>query len=203
MKPTAITPVTPYLFIEIWVPKRIPYNGAGGWPCIVGDFVKPVMAALPTALVWTVQEGPFWQLCVAHPSRATAERVVRRVAKSTRFRIKRILHGKAGGGLAGTRWMTQRAIGTPVEGDRSILMLRAMDAICRLYVSTLVGIRQADKTVRWTTEVNADARQNPYGSLFESLMHLIANTTGARFTIHLLARTGWMDWAPAQVTANL
>jgi hypothetical protein len=61
----------------------------------------------------------------------------------------------------------------------------------------------ARKAARWYTELNADSQQNAHGSLFESLMHLIANSTQAKFTIHLLARTSWMDWAPTQVTANL
>lgn len=211
MKPTAITPATPYLFIEIHVPKLAPYNVPDtGWPCIVGDVCKPIAEALPDALVWWVQEGAHFQLCIAWHDRVAAEHIVKSVTKQRGFKVKRILRGKAGGGLAGTRWMAAANIGTAREGKRSLLMLRTMDAVCRLYVDTLVlapipGNRRsiAGKPARWYTELNADTRQNGHGQLFESLMHLIANSTQARFTIHLLARTGWMDWAPAQVTANL
>lgn len=205
MKPsTAITPKTPYLFIEIWVPRRAPYNRADCWSCIIGDFIKPVMDALPTALIWYVREGKHLQLCIATSERAKALRLVKRVATLTRFRVKRVLPGTVGGALAGTRWMSAAKIGTPAEGARSILMLRAMDAVCRLHLNTLVPVvNPVDGYPTWRYEQNADARQNPHGSLFESFTHLIANATEAQFTIHLMARTGWMDWAPAQVTANL
>jgi hypothetical protein len=206
-----ITPSTPYLFIEIWTPKLAPYNDdAIGWPCIVGDFCKPIAEELPAALVWWVREGPWFQLCIAWHDRARAEEIVKSVAKRRGFKIKRILPGVAGGGLAGTRWLAAANIGKAREGERSILMLRTMNAICRLYADTLVlaplpsnrrGV--AGKPARWYTELNADPRQNAHGQLFESLMHLIANSTGAQFTIHLMARTSWMDWAPTQVTANL
>lgn len=206
-----ITAKTPYLFIEIHVPKRAPYNvDETGWPCIVGDVCKPVADELPTALVWWVQEGPWFQLCIAYPDREKAEKLVNDVTKRRGFKIKRILRGVAGGGLAGTRWMAASNIGKAREGQRSIMMLRTMDAICRLYADTLVlaplptnrrGV--AGKPARWYTELNADSKQNAHGQLFESLMHLIANSTNARFTIHLMARTSWMDWAPTQVTATL
>ena len=206
-----ITPKTPYLFIEIWVPKLAPYNvEETGWPCIVGDVCKPIADELPDAYVWWVQEGRWFQFCIAYHDVVRAEALVKDVLKQRGFKTKRILRGVAGGGLAGTRWMASHHIGRAKEGHRSILMLRTMDAICRLYADTLVlaplpGNRRgvARKPARWYTELNADSRQNPHGQLFESLMHLIANSTNARFTIHLMARTGWMDWAPTQVTANL
>lgn len=200
---------SPYLFYEFWVPKRQPYYDcrvnkdrlatSSAWPSICGDFIIPLLDRIDKSfgmkpLCWFVQEGPFFQICFSCPSFALIqwskggiliERLVREQCKISKFRTKRLLRGNLGGALAGDRW--NNSFGTKKESNRSILMVDMMDKVCRLYLTTL--IRRKNKT--WMTEKNK-SRQNPHGNIFESVIHLLANISEAKFDVFVQAKTGWM-----------
>ena len=143
-KPITITPETPYLFIEIWTPKRPPYNAEEtGWPCIVGDFCKPILDHFSKALVWFVREGPWFQLCVAYPDAAKAEKIVRDVAKRRGFRIKRILPGVAGGGLAGG------SASVELPAARSLASTAACLEVSPFFLSAATARRHVARASLW------------------------------------------------------
>jgi hypothetical protein len=233
-----MTPATPYLFFEIWVPKRAPYSGprndkdrlaeSYSWPSIVGDFVKPLVERWPDSLWWQVQEGPFYQVCVApwtrwsplheDPERYAkeVERSVRAHCKTTGFRMKRLLRGTLGTALAGDRWnrcsydLCRSKEEAQRQEARSVLLVQTMDRVCRLYMDTLVKVphrrvKRGQPTHHWVTEVNG-SRQNPHGNIFESLMHLLANTGEPRFDVKVQVNTPWMRENPlpnAKLTCHL
>ncbi len=200
-----MTPSTPYLFVEIWVPKRAPYNTEHGWPCIVGDFVKPIADENPGLIIWFLQEGPWFQVCFAHPTGRYSFQAVwdtmRRVAKQKGFHIKRYIRNSTlGGALGGSRWMPTAKQGSAAEGERSLLLARACHAVCAVYLNSLVK-----KGKRWVVEKPECTRQNPHGNLFESFMHLVANISEARFDVELQVRTRWMHggWQKTKAVCHL
>jgi hypothetical protein len=207
-----VTPATPYLFVEIWVPKRAPYNhSVHGWPTIIGDFVKPLVAAHPDMLVWFLQEGPHWQLCfgpsgsldcaLAIKTLEYMRRTMVVIAKERGFHIKRYIRGSTfGGALAGSRWMPAKKQKRPEEQQRSFLLARACHAVCAVYMDTLVR-----KGNHWVVESPQCKKQNPHGNIFESFMHLCANLSGAKFDVQLKVRTRWMhgDWQEAKAVCHI
>lgn len=209
-----MTPDTPYLFVEIWVPKRAPYNHAvHGWPSIVGDFVKPLADAYPGSRIWALQEGRHFQICFAAPRAFVPEGgkrfiglvdmqlAMREIARKRRFQIKRYIYGSTlGGALAGSRWLPVRKQRRPAEKRRSFLLTRACHAVCAVYLDSLVR-----KGNHWVVESPQCQKQNPHGNLFESFMHLCANLSEARFDVQLKVRTRWMhdDWQDAKVICHL
>ncbi len=197
-----MTPDTPYLFVEIWWPKKAPYNHpAHGWPTIIGDFVKPLVAAHPGMRIWFLREGPWWQLCFAADDLKAANDTMRKVARKLGFSIKRYIRGSTlGGALGGTRWVSRAKQGTKAERQRSYLLTEACHGVCGAYTDTLVK-----RGKYWVVEAPECTRQNPHGNLFESFTHLVANITDARFDVRVQVRTGWMHegWQNAQVTCHL
>lgn len=195
-----ITPLTPYRFYEVWVPKRAPYSDPSTqWASILGEWVLPIVIKHGGDMTWwCVREGRWIQFCFASENPAPIETTIRSVCKAKRFTVKRVLRtGTAGGALGGERWCAPDLIGTLAERQRSVMLLRLMNEVCSLQLHSLTKRGKV-----WGVERNKD-RQNPHGNLFESLMHLIANVTGAQFHVHLMARTVWTDWAPAKVTLHL
>lgn len=192
-----MSPSTPYLFYEIWVPKRAPYQGPHGWPSICGDFLRPIMASISPYedLAWIAQEGRWFQLCVATPNPREVARLIRYQCKVAGFRVRRILRGGTlGGALGGPRWNHPSRLGTQAEAERSVRLVQAMHCVCQLYVDSLVRVQTGKGrkvAYHWQVEPNLD-RQNPHGSFMESFMHLVANVSEARFDLLMDVRTGWM-----------
>lgn len=191
----------PYRFYEFWVPMHGIYKHSDAlWTNILGTFIKPIVAGEPDLIYWFVQEGRWFQFCFAsvEPNRIAAK--IRAIQKRVRIRTKRILKGDTGSALGGTRWVsTKRLLDKRLEHERSELMLRAMHGICSLYLHSL-----EKRGAHWQTEISGDTKQNPHGNLFESFMHLIANTTQARFDVQIRARTDWMqDVQSTKITCHL
>lgn len=194
-------PNLPYRFYEFWVPKHGVFKDeTNQWTNIIGSFIAPIVAGEPDLVYWFVQEGRWFQFCFASadPERIAAK--IRRIQKTVRIKTKRILKGDVGGALGGTRWLSVKRLKNKVfERQRSARMLDACHAYCALYLHSL-----EKRGKNWVTEISADAKQNPHGNLFESFMHLIANTTQAQFDIKIAARTGWMrETQSAKITCHL
>lgn len=202
-----MSPNTPYRFIEIWVPRRAPYSDPQhGWSSIVGDVVKPLMDHIPPfwmnqhPFVWALQEGPFVQVCYGTDGDGLLDldSVLRTALALHRFRVKRRLRGSLtlGTALIGDRWNAPARLkrgGEAGQQRRSMYLCTIMDQVCRLYADTLIRVPGTKKALAyWRTETNM-SRQNPKGSVFESVMHLIANTAEPRFDVFLSGRTGWMN----------
>lgn len=191
----------PYRFYEFWVPRHGVYRDETHlWTNIVGSFIKLIVEDEPDLIYWFVQEGRWFQMCWAHVDPERIARKVRAIQRRVGIKTKRILKGDTGGALGGTRWVSTRRLKSKrFECARSELMLRAMHGICALYVHSL-----EKRGAHWVTETSGDAKQNPHGNLFESFMHLVANTTGAQFDVKISARTGWMqDAQSAKITCHL
>jgi hypothetical protein len=192
----------PYLFVEIWVPKRAPYNHPEhGWPTIVGDFVKPLADAHPDMRIWFLREGPWWQLCFAASDLHAANKTMRDIARRRGFTIKRYIRGSnLGEALAGSRWLPRRKQKTCAEKRRSYLLTDACHAVCAVYMDSLVR-----RGRHWVVERPQCNRQNPHGNLFESFMHLVANLSDAQFDVQFKVRTRWMhdDWKELKATCHL
>jgi hypothetical protein len=78
---------------------------------------------------------------------------------------------------------------------RAKLVARFMDSVVRLHVNSIAS----DQAGKWALESNNDVRNNPNGSLFESVHHLMCNSTGVPTSVLLevspsmiLLRTYWM-----------
>lgn len=191
----------PYRFYEFWVPKYGVYKDeANQWTNLIGHFIKPIVENEPNLIYWFVQEGRWFQFCFAssEPERIAAK--IRVIQKKMRIKTKRILKGDSAGALGGTRWVsTERLKDKVIEAERSELMLRVCHSICKLFIHNL-----EKRGKNWLTEISGDLRQNTHGNLFESLMHLIANISQARFDVQLYARTGWMqEYQQAKITCHL
>lgn len=187
-----MTPSSPYLFVEIWVPKCKPYNDPKfGWPSIVGDFVKPLVKIYPDLLVWFLQEGSWWQLCFAYGGPFHLKDVnetMKKIANKKGFKIKRYIRNSTlGGALGGSRWLPVAKQGTKAEAQRSFLLTQACHAVCAVYLDTLIK-----KGNHWEVQSPECKKQNPHGNLFESFTHLVANITEAKFDVKFEVRTGWM-----------
>lgn len=194
-------PNLPYRFYEFWVPKHGVFKDETNlWTNIIGSFVRLIVADEPDLVYWFVQEGRWFQFCYAsaEPERIAAK--IRVIGRATRIKTKRILKGDVGGALGGTRWVSARRLkDVRLARERSALMLDACHAYCSLYLHSL-----EKRGKNWLTEISGDTHQNPHGNLFESFMHLVANTTQAQFDIRVTARTGWMQEAQsAKVTCHL
>lgn len=191
----------PYRFYEFWVPRHGIYKDETNlWTNIVGSFIKDIVADETDLIYWFVQEGSWFQVCFAHPRPETIAHKIRAIQRRVKIKTKRILKGDTGGALGGTRWVsTRRLKSKPFEQARSELMLRAMHGVCALYIHSL-----EKRGANWVTETSGDRKQNTHGNLFESFMHLVANTTQPQFDVYLSARTGWMQQAQqTKVTLHL
>lgn len=191
----------PYRFYEFWVPTHGAYKAESTlWTNILGMFIKPIVARESDLIYWFVHEGRWFQFCFAsaEPERIAAK--IRAIQKRVKIRTKRILKGDTGSALGGTRWVsTKRLLNKVLEKERSELMLRAMYSICSLHIHSL-----EKRGTHWYTEVSGDTKQNPHGNLFESFMHLVANSTQAQFDLKISARTGWMqDPQTTKITCHL
>ncbi len=194
-------PDLPYRFYEFWVPKHGVFKDETNlWTNIVGAFIRPIVAGEPGLVYWFVQEGRWFQFCFASTRPDDIAAKIRRIQRDIKIKTKRILKGDVGGALGGTRWVSApRLKNRRTERERSAHMLDACHAYCALYVHSL-----EKRGKHWLTEISGDTRQNPHGNLFESFMHLVANTTQAQFDIRVTARTGWMQEAQsAKVTCHL
>ena len=211
---------TPYLFYEIWVPKKDLYrHPIYGWPSIVGDLIRPLYTVEPDepTLIWYLQEGPWLQLCIC-PSNLLGldvltikewKAIVKRRCVKHGFRIKRLRSDwTIGSALGGDRWNCKtRLKNKPKQFERSIWLCTLMHYACLVYADSLVQVEASGKgkkrvPAHWEVEKNC-SKQNPHGNLFESVMHLLANMSEAKFDVMLTARTRWMhgEIAPALATS--
>ena len=69
---------------------------------------------------------------------------------------------------------------------RAKLVARFVDSVVRLYLDSIVS----DQAGKWTLESNAVREQNPNGSLFESVHHLMCNSTRVPTSVKLTVRAG-------------
>jgi hypothetical protein len=195
-------PNTPYRFYEFWVPKHGVFkNETSQWTNIVGSFIKQIVDGENDLIYWFVQEGRWFQFCYASSRPDEIAAKIRGIQKKVGIRTKRILRGDVGGALAGTRWLSKAGLRRKsFERARSVHMLRACHAYCALFLHSL-----EKRGKHWVTETSACTKQNPHGNLFESFMHLIANTTQAQFDVKVSIRTGWMrgEQPSARLTCHL
>jgi hypothetical protein len=104
-------------------------------------------------------------------------------------------HTVSGNAFRGGRWISPEKVGSAEEGKRSELVYRFLHAGCELVLSNLV-----QEGNYWCREINTD-KENPLGNSFESLMHLVANFSGAEFNVYLsqvgpgilAVQTNWMS----------
>lgn len=184
---------TDYCFYEIFVPDRPRYKHAEhGWPNIVGDYIKVLFEPYQDdkVIYWFLQEGTWFQICFA--SKDKNKEIEKRIASLNRklkFKNKKIIRGKLGTALGGPRWVKPAHFSTLFESNRSFLLADSLHKICKLYLNLL---EKDDVYGVWKVETNTDTKQNVYGNIFESYMHLIANITQAKFPLDIYVRTPWM-----------
>ena len=73
-------------------------------------------------------------------------------------------------------------------------MARLVDSVVRLHLDSIVS----DQAGKWALESNNDKKENPMGSFFESVHHLMCNSSGVPTSVLLRVRSGMIllatDW---------
>lgn len=195
----APTQITPYRFYEFEMPSHHPFEpGPNQWPTIVAECIAPVFDGKLDVLFWFCNHGRNFQVCFATDTYQPLD-----TALVDRMRVMGIspitlpTSGKTiATALAGTRWSGRKA-GTASEGRTSELTLRVLHAACELYIDMLF---QTEK--HWGRDVNLDPN-NPRGSAFESIFHLISNFSDTDVEVEILARTPFMATTGKKVAVRL
>ena len=168
---------TPYRHHEFYTPAVAPFDTAGTllWPTLVGAFLRPIIESFPDMPYWFCNHGADFQFCFAHKDYTKVEEVIETQKKTyqTTTKIPPSDGATVGTAFRGERWLTKSKMGDDLlASKRSQLVFGFLYSTSALYFNGLV-----QDGAHWKSEKNDDATQNPEGSGFESLLHLLCNIT--------------------------
>ncbi len=124
---------------------------------------------------WFCDHGADFQFCFAHKDYKKVEEVIEAQKKTyrTTTKIPPTDGAIVGAAFRGERWLAKNKMGDDVlASKRSQLVFGFLHSTSALYFDGLV-----QDGAHWKAEKNDDAAQNPEGSGFESLLHLLCNVT--------------------------
>jgi len=168
---------TPYRHREFFTPKIAPFDTAATlmWPTLVGTFLRPIIESFPDMTYWFCDHGNDFQFCFAHKDCEPIEKAIEdqlKEYKTTEMK-DRARNETVGTAFLGERWIAKNKIGDDaLASKRSRLVFGFLHSTSALYFDGLVADGR-----HWKVEKNDDALQNPEGSGFESLLHLLCNIT--------------------------
>lgn len=181
---------TPYRFHQFHKPGHAPFeSGPHQWTTIVAEFVVPLVKEEKGLIYWFCDEGDHFQLCFASADFKSIEEKIeaRRKLMGIVSKSSPADGATVAAAFGGERWIPKDKIGDQAfESGRSELMLRLLHATCQLFISALV-----QDGSHWKLESNSSS-QNPLGSFFESVLHMVSNISKAEFQVHFGYSTSWM-----------
>jgi hypothetical protein len=181
---------TAYRFHEFVMPTHDPFEpGQSQWPTIVAEFIAPVLSREADTLYWFLNHGADFQLCIASADYARVEAILEKRRLDMGIVPKSFPTNGAtlATALGGSRWLADERNGDPaLSPKRSELLVRLLHACCNLYTHQLI-----QKGNHWFLEANTD-ENNPLGSSFESVFHLIGNLSQAEVEVQLFGATQLM-----------
>ncbi len=167
---------TPYRHHELYTPVVAPFDTAGTllWPTLVGTFLRPIIESFPNMPYWFCNHGTDFQFCFAYKDYKKVEEVIEAQKKTyqTTTKIQPVEGATVGTAFRGERWLAKNKMDDGVlASKRAQLVFGFLHSTSALYFDGLV-----QDGVHWKAEKNDD-EQNPEGSGFESLLHLLSNIT--------------------------
>jgi len=124
---------------------------------------------------WFCNHGSDFQFCFAHQDYKKIEEKIEDQKRNFKTSSKVLPKENMTIGMEfrGKRWISEGKKGIEsLEARRSQLVLNFLHSISALYFDGLV-----QEGLYWKPERNDDTTQNPEGSGFESLLHLLCNIT--------------------------
>lgn len=190
----------PYYFYQFNLVGHPRYDHAiaNGYPAFMAGVIRPVVQRFPHLRYYFQRIPVGVQWCLDTRDFKTVGPVLTRVLAGKNVHISRPPAPKADSlvgafGGPGSRFLANPHHTHPHR--RAELVLKYLQGICDLLLDNLVPTAGGN----WEFEQSADP-ENPLGSNFESLAHLLANITGFQFEVqvdqHDNVRTAWMNALP-------
>jgi len=166
-----------YHSIHLAFPANAPFDRANWFETFVGHFVKPLLATGLVKQYWFTRYGSAQQreirLRLTTDNFAALGPIVQQQIQAASFTdLADEQNATLAGNLGGSRFLSPDSPNQSAE-MRGQLMLNLHHAIAALFVDTLVG---PDADGRFRQERNIEIN-NPHGSVFETVHHLLCNTT--------------------------
>lgn len=188
-----------YLFEQLGHP--VFGHAQHGYPSFIARFIKPIVSKRSGLLYYFERFGTSVQFCFFTDDFETVRNDIDYLCQKLTI-VPNQTPAPEGSTLesafGGVRFIGPQNNTTAAK--RAELVLRCLNAVCELYIDNLVSIGgdqwAVEKNFGETIEDNQPRRENPLGSNFESLAHLMANITGYEFRVFINAqgeaRTDWM-----------
>ena len=176
---------TPHRFFKFDVPTHAPHfdNPDLRWTTFVGEFLVHIVRDRSVeGFVFLNHQMADYELRLAATDYKPLEVRIARLASTLGITIQA---GPTDNQTIGqhtfgdARFLAQNRLGdADAVGRRSVMVFRALHATCELFLDTLVPHGNY-----WRTEPNGEQQQNPRGNMFESMLHLYSNISGADFNV--------------------
>jgi hypothetical protein len=166
-----------YHSIHLKFPATAPFDRDNWFETFVGDFVKPLLATGLVKQYWFTRYGNNQEheirLRLTTDDFAALGPIIQQQIQAAGFTD---VGDEQNVTVIGT-FLNGRVLSpdapNPSPDDRGQLLLNLNHAIAELFVATLIG---PDAEGRFRQEKNTDIN-NPHGSIFETVHHLLCNTT--------------------------
>jgi hypothetical protein len=166
-----------YHSIHLRFPNAAPFDGETWFETFAGRFVKPLLETGQVQQYWFTRYGSpdlhEIRLRVATESFSTLNPLVQEKVREFHFtNLHDELNETLTSSLGGTRFLSPDA-SNQLQLERAQLTFNFLHSLSALYLASLVG---PDASGRFRQERNTE-RNNPHGSIFETLHHLFCNVT--------------------------
>jgi len=180
---------TPHRFFQFAVPTHAPHfdDPARRWTTFVGEFLAPIVRDRAVEGFMFLNHQPAdYELRLAARDYGPLEVQLRRRAQAMGIQITASpTDGQTIGSdtYGESRFIAQNRMGdAEARARRTTLVFQAVHAACELYLDNLVP----DGATYWQREANGHQQHNPRGNMFESIIHLNANLSGADFDVFVV-----------------
>jgi hypothetical protein len=177
-----------YHSIHLEFSPQKPFDRPNWFETFVGQFVKPVLATGSVKQYWFTRYGDDKRreirFRLSTEDFAALAPVIQKCIQTFGFRDLNDEPNESVAGLGGDRFLSPDAQNRSAEA-RGQLVFNYLHAIAALFVDSLVG---PDAEGYFRQEKNTEVN-NPHGSIFESLHHLLCNTTEVVTEVELIQLT--------------
>lgn len=179
---------TPHRFFTFAVPTHAPHFDDPDlrWTTFVGAFLAPILRDRTVEGFMFLNHAMLdYELRLAVTDYKPLEERLRRHAQALGIQIQ--ANPTAGQTIGGNTFAEERFMEKSRLADadaaarRATLVFCAMHAACELFIDTLIP-----QGNYWRTETNGHKQHNPRGNVFESMIHLNANMSGADFDVFVV-----------------